>query len=276
MITLTVTPQVGMRDALQGKQMRIALTIFGGTISPLFDAAQRLLLVDIEQGEVHKRFETSIGELDPAERLWVLTHHKVNVLICGAISSFLHQAFHERGVQVYPWITGEWADVLDCLAQRFKSVGFDEQPRPVAVTADSAASGAQVAQSFRVCSHFLLFEERCGDPMVIGHHDQSTCARVGCCAVARRLIDARVKVLLTGRCGPNALGMLAAAGIHTVQGVDGPAAAAAESYLRGEHSAQEHQGSMAMLRQPCIQNRSGAISDKRGRRGRHNRRKPKQ
>ncbi len=229
--------------------MRVAMTIFGSTISPLFDAAQRVLLVDIEEGEVKKRFEASIGELDLTERLWVLTHHKVQVLICGAISSFMHHALRERGIQVYPWIAGEQEEVLHCLALRFEAESRGDRSFRIAVAADGSDSAAKVGQSFRVCRQFLLFDESGTRVGEINKSSAFAPAKGGYCKVAKMLIDARVQVLLIQRCGPNALGMLAAAGIQTILGVKGAVQEAVVSFLQGDRPEPESDGAIVSLNQ---------------------------
>ncbi len=225
------------------------MTIFGSTISPLFDAAQRVLLVDIEEGEVKKRFEASIGELDFTERLWVLTHHKVQVLICGAISSFMHHALRERGIQVYPWIAGEQEEVLHCLAIRFEAENRGDRSFLIAVVADGVDSAAKVSRSFKVCRQFLLYDERGTRVGEINKSSDFAPAGGGYCRVAKILIDARVQVLLTQRCGPNALGMLAAAGIQTILGVKGTVQEAVVSFLQGDRPKLESDVAIVSLNQ---------------------------
>ena len=137
--------------------MRVAVTVFGSTVSPLFDAAQLLLLADIEHGKVCKLRRESISSLDLTDRLLMLADRRVQVLVCGAISSLLHNALSQRGIRVYPWVSGEVDQVLDVLNARFGArSGADNDAMRVAVTANSALPDGDVALSLKGCSHLII------------------------------------------------------------------------------------------------------------------------
>jgi len=92
--------------------MRIAVPIFDGRISPVFDAARRLVLVDIENGREVRRTEQVVEETDLGPRVSRIAALGANVLICGAISRPLEAMLFSAGVEVIPQVCGPWENVL--------------------------------------------------------------------------------------------------------------------------------------------------------------------
>jgi len=92
--------------------MKIAIPTWNGRVSPVFDAASRLLVVEVgEEGE-YSRFETDISEHFPPSKTMRLTGFGVDTLICGAISRPLTYMITSAGITLIPWISGSVEDVL--------------------------------------------------------------------------------------------------------------------------------------------------------------------
>ena len=92
--------------------MRLAMPIWRDRLSPVMDAATRLLIVEFENRREIARTEESIaGEMTPqvARRLAELG---VSVLICGGISQPLFTLITAQGITVIPWMTGEADEIL--------------------------------------------------------------------------------------------------------------------------------------------------------------------
>jgi predicted Fe-Mo cluster-binding NifX family protein len=92
--------------------MKIAIPIWNGCVSSVFDFAHRLLLVDIQDGREVNRSEVSLGAKSLPERAGRLRGLGVNVLVCGAISQALANMVMASGIQVLPYVTGRFDDVL--------------------------------------------------------------------------------------------------------------------------------------------------------------------
>jgi len=92
--------------------MRVAIPIFDGRISPVFDAARRLLLVDIENGREVWRSEEIVEEPELGPRARRVAEFGADVLICGAISRPLEAMLLSAGVEVVPQTCGQAEDVL--------------------------------------------------------------------------------------------------------------------------------------------------------------------
>jgi predicted Fe-Mo cluster-binding NifX family protein len=92
--------------------MKLALTVWEDRISPVFDAARKLLVAEVENrviaGKYYERFDSTLSpRLN--ERLNELD---VSVLICGAISEQPAQMIEASGIKIIPFIAGNADDVL--------------------------------------------------------------------------------------------------------------------------------------------------------------------
>ncbi len=92
--------------------MKIAITVWGNRISPVFDSAQTLLVAQIENRKViRKSHET----FDATGFCWVENLKKmgVSVLICGAISEKPANTLAMSGITLIPFVTGNALQVLE-------------------------------------------------------------------------------------------------------------------------------------------------------------------
>jgi predicted Fe-Mo cluster-binding NifX family protein len=193
------------------------------------------MVADVAEGDVHVRCEEEIADLDLAQRTALLKKLGVQALACGAISEFSHNALLERGIEVYPWVSGEVQDLLGILARRYggRERGAEGSTR-LAIPTDGPGLDARVAPTFRHCSH-LLFIESPSRSKTVTKVKSGLAGGGGCCMLARLIVEADARVLLTGRCGPNALGILAVAGVEVILGVEGRVEEAVDAYARGTH-----------------------------------------
>jgi predicted Fe-Mo cluster-binding NifX family protein len=90
----------------------VALPVWGGRISPVFDAAGHLLVVEAEGGMEVDRREVPLEDGPLPSRARRLSELGVDVLICGAISRTLVDLLEDAGIKVVPWISGEPDPVL--------------------------------------------------------------------------------------------------------------------------------------------------------------------
>ena len=92
--------------------MRVAMPVWSDRISPVFDVAQRLLVVELDGGSEQGREEMPLTETDPFRRTAALGRANVNVLICGGISRPLEQMLVASGVEVIAQTCGPVEAVL--------------------------------------------------------------------------------------------------------------------------------------------------------------------
>ncbi len=116
--------------------MRLAIPIWNERVSPVFDAASRLVLIEVEQGTEVSRQMVEVGaDLFPVQRVRRLTDLQVGVLICGAISRPLASFVSAAGIDLIPWVAGPVEDVLraylaDRLSEpRWRMPGCAGRPR---------------------------------------------------------------------------------------------------------------------------------------------------
>ena len=93
--------------------MKVAIPIRDGRVSPVFDVATRLMVVDFAGGEPGERSEFSIRESGGEVRAGLLRELGVKILICGAISNHTARIIERCGIDLRPWVIGEIDDVID-------------------------------------------------------------------------------------------------------------------------------------------------------------------
>ena len=92
--------------------MRIAIPQWQGRVSPVFDVAGTLLVVEVADGHQIERQEVTLTATDPTRRAEQVAQLPADVLICGAISWPLEVALRSAGVQVISQICGEVDEVM--------------------------------------------------------------------------------------------------------------------------------------------------------------------
>jgi predicted Fe-Mo cluster-binding NifX family protein len=95
--------------------MRLAVPVWTNVVSPVFDVAKHLLLVDVADGREITRQMESLGDTNLARRVESLIQMNVDLLICGSISRPLEAALLASGVQVIARISGEVERVLEAV-----------------------------------------------------------------------------------------------------------------------------------------------------------------
>jgi predicted Fe-Mo cluster-binding NifX family protein len=98
--------------------MKVALTIWEGRISPLFDAARELLVADIEDsGRINNRRHEPITPQWPLRVAERMVEQGVTVLICGAISEAPAGMMEAAGIKLVAFVAGSVDEILDALAK---------------------------------------------------------------------------------------------------------------------------------------------------------------
>jgi len=97
--------------------MIIALPVWQDHVSSVLDFANRLLLVELEDGLEIGRNEILLAEQSSLERAAKLRQLGINVLICGAISRPLAYMLSGSGIDVLPFITGPTEQVLEAFRE---------------------------------------------------------------------------------------------------------------------------------------------------------------
>ena len=92
--------------------MRVAIPYWQGRVSPVFDEARCLMLVEVFEGREVARETRTLVHRNPWGRTLEVAHLGTEVLICGAISKPLEIALCEAGITVYAKTCGPVEEVL--------------------------------------------------------------------------------------------------------------------------------------------------------------------
>jgi len=96
--------------------MKVAMTVWGNRISPVFDAAQTILLADIEDGAIVHRHREFLPRLVASGIARMLVEKGIDTLICGAISERPAEIIQQAEVKLLPFVSGNAEKFLDLYA----------------------------------------------------------------------------------------------------------------------------------------------------------------
>jgi predicted Fe-Mo cluster-binding NifX family protein len=97
--------------------MKIAITIWETRISPVFDSAKNLLMVEVDGTEVGDRQTQPFDARQFNRFLMMLLELEVKVLICGALCEGPARILEAHGIEVLSFLTGEAEEVLEWYLQ---------------------------------------------------------------------------------------------------------------------------------------------------------------
>jgi len=92
--------------------MKVAIPHWQGRVSPVFDVAGNVLVVEIRDGVEQSRQDVALDAEDPQLRATRLAQTGTDILICGAISWPLEMALSAVGIDVIPQTCGDVEQVL--------------------------------------------------------------------------------------------------------------------------------------------------------------------
>ena len=92
--------------------MKVAIPYWQGRVSPVFDVAQNLQLVDVENGREIMRAKRTLKNSDSFNRAQHILQFDVKLVICCAISEPFEVSLQSAGVGVISNVCGPIEDVL--------------------------------------------------------------------------------------------------------------------------------------------------------------------
>ena len=98
--------------------MKVALPVWQGQVSSVFDFAHKLLVIELKNGGETDRQEIVLVEQSGPERAAMLKQLGVGVLICGAISRPLAEMINGSGIQVLPFVKGSAEQIINAYKAR--------------------------------------------------------------------------------------------------------------------------------------------------------------
>jgi predicted Fe-Mo cluster-binding NifX family protein len=92
--------------------MKIAIAHWQGRVSPVFDVADHLLLLGIENGREVRRKNLRLEVKEPFARAQRLAEKDVDLVLCGAVSAALEKALTCAGIRVLGFLGGALEDII--------------------------------------------------------------------------------------------------------------------------------------------------------------------
>ncbi|MCU0559667.1 MAG: hypothetical protein MUD16_05670 [Desulfobacterales bacterium] len=95
--------------------MKIAIPHWKGRVSPVFDASDAIVVIDIERGRERRRDNFRLASLDPVRRAQEVAGLGAELVLCGAVSRTLENALIGAGIKVKGFVCGD----LEALVEAF-------------------------------------------------------------------------------------------------------------------------------------------------------------
>ncbi len=99
------------------KRMKVAMTVWGNRISPVFDSAQTILLADIEDGKIVDQRREFLPRMVAPGLARMVAEKGIDTLICGAISERPAQIIKKSGITLLSFVGGNAEHFLEAYAE---------------------------------------------------------------------------------------------------------------------------------------------------------------
>lgn len=96
---------------------KIAVTVWGQRVSPVFDSARTLLIAEINGKALVATSRIAFDPERPLELLHLLRAQGVMLIICGAVSEGPATMIEAAGIELLPFIAGDVEQVLEHFLQ---------------------------------------------------------------------------------------------------------------------------------------------------------------
>jgi len=96
--------------------VRVAIAIWRERVSPVFDVARQVLVVEVPWKRWGDWTMEELGELSERSRVTRLSELNIELLVCGAISSPLWEMLMDAKIDVQPHVSGSLSQVLQAVA----------------------------------------------------------------------------------------------------------------------------------------------------------------
>ena len=96
--------------------MKSAFTVWGQRLSPVFDSADTLLIVEIKNKKIIKKTYKAFNPKTDNNFTENLIHLGIKVLICGAITQLHASLIEDSTIKLIPFIGGNVNDIIKTYA----------------------------------------------------------------------------------------------------------------------------------------------------------------
>jgi predicted Fe-Mo cluster-binding NifX family protein len=98
--------------------VKIAITIWGNRISPVFDSAHTLMIVQVENLTIINREFVDFDPRISSQIASILSAFQIDALICGAITELQSKIIEKTGIKLISFIAGNVEEVLMSLLKK--------------------------------------------------------------------------------------------------------------------------------------------------------------
>jgi predicted Fe-Mo cluster-binding NifX family protein len=240
--------------------VRVAIPYWRQRVSPVFDVAKHLLLVDIEDSAEVARSKTTINETDLLSRVSHFVDLGVELVICGAISRSMKLILEARGIDVIGQVCGNTEEVLEAFLQGhlndrsflmpgcrisredFELVSQRNQKNPrnrkpnmrIAISSQGPDLTSQVDPRFGRARYFIVIETKTEELTVLDNIRNLNAAQGAGIQTVKDVINKEVDAVLTGQVGPKALEALETARVQVFLGASGTVKQAVQKLRSGQ------------------------------------------
>ncbi len=99
----------------RNETMRIAIPHCNSCVSPVLDTAERLIVVEADNGVVTSQREIILSGAGSRDKAKTIESH-ADILVCGAISRTMCSYLASLGVKVYPWTMGNIEPIIEIVS----------------------------------------------------------------------------------------------------------------------------------------------------------------
>ncbi len=246
--------------------MKVALATWNGRVSPVFDVARQVVLVDVQEGRVVARRVEELPGTEPQAQADRLAQLGPQALICGAISKVMASLLDTASIRVIPFTAGEVEPVLaawlagnlpdpalsmpGCCGRRRRNRGGrhcranavpwikekNEGLMKIIVTGSGDKLTDAVDPRFGRASQFLLVDLETGVTTAHDNAQNLNAAQGAGIQAAETVARLGAEAVITGNVGPKAFRVLSTAGIKIFLVKAGSVADAIEQFKKGELS----------------------------------------
>jgi predicted Fe-Mo cluster-binding NifX family protein len=96
--------------------VKLAVTVWGNRISPVFDSSSTLLVAEIANRKISGLYYTAFDPQSADDLIHTLKKHHVTTLVCGAISKTPAGLILNQHIHLIPFVTGNVRHFLDSFA----------------------------------------------------------------------------------------------------------------------------------------------------------------
>jgi len=113
--------------------MRVAFSIWKDRVSPLFDSAAHLLLVEPNSRGLQEKSLVNVDSLSMLQRIQMLKKWNLDLFVCGGITPSVLKAVRNQSIETVPFMCGRVDDLIQALERgedlraMFSMPGYKEE-----------------------------------------------------------------------------------------------------------------------------------------------------